>query len=654
VIGNRDYRGQPLANPVNDATDLAALLREIGFDVTPAFDLDHAAMDRAVQSYAAKVQAGDIALFFFSGHGMEVDGQNYLLPVDFNARAEEEVKYQSLPASLVQERLQARGARVTILILDACRNNPYRTWKRDAGGGLASMSGRGVYVAFAAEPGKKADDGSERNGLFTKHLLTELRVPGLAIDEVFNRVRTRVAEETRGGQVPFSNTGLIGAFIFRDAAEELARRQRELAELERQVADARVRNAADLAEKERALKVAQEAINNLPSTPAPTAANSSGLEDVTSKIRQQEAELAKLGGGTITLEEARRQVTDLQAQIAAAKKGFDARRDAELERLPAPTPGQFELAAEFKAREAKTKADRAAVEKRYEAAFEDAVKPSRVRIADLTGRTFPSGAAKVEWISYDPDSGRLVASVNGDENRFNIQRDQAKALFERLAFARAERDFSGNRLALVDPITGERFFGTRSGRVNPNDGLRYVWIPAGTFTMGCSPVDLECIYSEKPAHQITITKGFFLGETPVTQQAYQKVTGKEPSNFKGPNLPVERVSWNEAQSYCKAIGGRLPTEAEWEYAAPGEPFRLYRLPVCWGIALLPVTAPRPLSPGPQAPPAPPPRTPHRPDRTAPTAARQSPPARPASRPQDSKTVAPSARRRTAGTAPGAG
>lgn len=124
--------------------------------------------------------------------------------------------------------------------------------------------------------------------------------------------------------------------------------------------------------------------------------------------------------------------------------------------------------------------------------------------------------------------------------------------------------FRGGCIAQQPPVPTSP---SSRSRVNPKDQMTYVYIPPGSFTMGCSPGDTDCASFELPAHRVAITKGFWLGQTPVTQGAYRRVTRNNPSHFKGDNRPVDSVTWHDAIEYCRTIGGRLPTEAEWEYAA---------------------------------------------------------------------------------------
>jgi hypothetical protein len=216
VVGNAAYPKWPLKNPLNDARSVAAALDQLGFITQSATDVTLRNLEASINRFVAQIKSGDTALFYYAGHGIQLEGENYLVPVDFDAKDEADAKYVSYSASRLQERLEKAGARVIVVVLDACRNNPFQA-TRSTSGGLAAMgSGKGSLIAFATAPGKTADDNPRgSNGLFTSHLVDALREPGLTLDQVFNRVRERVYSDSQGRQVPWTVSSVIGDVYLR-------------------------------------------------------------------------------------------------------------------------------------------------------------------------------------------------------------------------------------------------------------------------------------------------------------------------------------------------------------------------------------------------------------------------------------------------------
>jgi formylglycine-generating enzyme required for sulfatase activity len=422
VIGNSDYPKAQLKNPVNDALAMEAILKRLGFQVTLLRNADLRKMRGAIDDFAASLGPGSLGFFYFAGHGLQVNRTNYLVPVDFSASRQEDVQYEAYPADRVKDILDGSGARLRILVLDACRNNPWK-YSRDGMDGLAPMEANatGTLIAYATgDNNTAADNPADMNGLYTKFLMPALLTPGLNLHDAFQKAKEDVNQASRGRQNPTIYENIVGQYY--------------------------------------------------------------------------------LAGGP-----------PLSATSASA--------------APATrTSADFDIWTQIK--DSKNPED-----------FDDFAK------------AYPNS-------DYAPGA-RIIAA--------QLRRNTVVAA----------RRVENAKATTIGPSAGDT-------KVNAKDGLTYVWIPPGAFTMGCSQRDNQCGPDERPAHSVTVSKGFWMGQTEVTTGAWKRYvrdTGKvmpPESKFGDGGLnpgwandqqPMVEIYWNEALAYCQWSGGRLPTESEWEYAA---------------------------------------------------------------------------------------
>ncbi len=224
VIGNGAYQDAPLKNPVNDAQDMAAKLQELGFQVIGRFDADRQTLRQALREFEQRLrQQRGVGLFYYAGHGVQLKGQNYLIPVGVDIRQEFEVPDEALDADAVLRAMEAAGNELNIVILDACRNNPFVRGFGAGSRGLARMDGPvGTFIAYATAPGAISQDGNGRNSPYTRSLLTAMSTPGLSLEQIFKQVLIAVEQETKGAQIPWVASSLRGDFYFNPATSALA------------------------------------------------------------------------------------------------------------------------------------------------------------------------------------------------------------------------------------------------------------------------------------------------------------------------------------------------------------------------------------------------------------------------------------------------
>jgi hypothetical protein len=227
VIGNSGYKSAvELKNPRNDATDLDAALKRLGFEVIAGNDLDKRTMERTIREFGQKLVGADVALFFFAGHGLQVAGQNYLVPIDAQLASEGDVDFEGLPLALVLKQME-REAKTSIVLLDACRDNPLArnlarsmgTRGGQIGQGLAEVkAGVGTLIGFSTQPGNVALDGEGRNSPYAGALVKHVSEAGKDVSAILVAVRNDVLQATGGRQVPWEHTSLTGQVYLQPAS----------------------------------------------------------------------------------------------------------------------------------------------------------------------------------------------------------------------------------------------------------------------------------------------------------------------------------------------------------------------------------------------------------------------------------------------------
>ena len=231
VVGNGAYKNvAPLPNPSIDSKAMASLLRNAGFEVVEGEDLTRDGMTEKLREFALKTQGADVALFFYAGHGISVNGKNYLIPIDADLKSEVDIKFgAAIDVDVALDQTMA-DAKIKLIFLDACRDNPFAARVRSAartrsvvvGNGLAEMTtGEGTLIAFATGPGQTAMDGETGgNSPFTRALLNNIARPGVEIQQAMTEVRAQVNSETRKQQLPWGHTNLIGSVYLNPAANQ--------------------------------------------------------------------------------------------------------------------------------------------------------------------------------------------------------------------------------------------------------------------------------------------------------------------------------------------------------------------------------------------------------------------------------------------------
>jgi uncharacterized repeat protein (TIGR02543 family) len=338
VIGNSNYQNMTkLANPVNDATDIAAELSGYGFNVDLITDASLGEMASGVQRFVDSIEQSskaEAALFYYAGHGVQFNGSNYLIPVNADIQSSYQLLDKTMGMNSVMRGLEQSGADFNLIILDACRDNPFSVTRGgDRGLSVMGTGGRGSMVVFATSPGDVAQDGMGRNSPFTGAFLQAMSIPGIEIRQLVTTVQRKVQEETGGRQVPWVNFSYTGEFYFQTVEEQLAQSQAELAAIQNELLSLE----QEIAEREAAIEAAGsiEERRRLEAEQATTRALESAKQLEAQRIAEMERQAEEILASQAAQDVLRKEMDDRLASQAEALSRQAEQRKAELESLHA-------------------------------------------------------------------------------------------------------------------------------------------------------------------------------------------------------------------------------------------------------------------------------------------------------------------------------
>ena len=572
VMGNDNYTSvSKLQKAGNDATAMARELKAAGFTVQLHRDLNYRGMVRAVEAFTNNITGGDEVVVFFAGHGVQIRNGSYLLPTDIEANSESEVEKTAYELLALTDKISEAKPAFSLVMVDACRDNPLKSKGRNIGNarGLSAIEPpKGQMVVYSASRGQQAldrlsDKDPNPNGVFTREFITQMQKPGVRIEDIMRSVQDSVetlAKSISHEQRPAVYNEARGNFYFfgpTTVQVTPAQQKLDANALELALWDG-VKNAITIAEVQAYLNRFPEGFFAELARARIVALGSINAERVAADNNLRLAEEAR--------------VKEQQRLALAAQKQEQVRlaqeaKQKEQERLMADQRvKEQELVVAFKAQkkaddEAKEDAKRLSDEKAAEEVARIASAIAAVERAQrLTTQAVPLNLQRETQVNQSPKP--VAISADSEEIDRVIEAARLESLQGRLETEKSVQEFINKR------TPGSNF---KDCEICPE----MVVIPAGSFQMGSSSSWFSSDRppeNEQPARNVTI-KSFAMGKFEVTQKQWRELMGTSPSKFKGDDLPVEQVTWEEVNVYLEKLSSktgsvyRLPSEAEWEYAA---------------------------------------------------------------------------------------